>query len=137
MRISDWSSDVCSSDLRTNLAAVEECEGENGGSDGFNICIRQHDRGVIAAKLQRQALERGRDRSHDRAPRVGGTRERDFGDIGMTHQMRARFIAAGQDIDDARRDRSEEHTSELKSLMRISYSVFFLTKKNKSTPTPQ
>src|SRR3546814_10345049 len=107
MRISDWSSDVCSSDLlrlritatrylrssgisddlfahrvieavvnieplddRTNLAAVEECEGENGGSDGFNICIRQHDRGVIAAKLQRQALERGRDRSHDQIGRA-------------------------------------------------------------------
>src|SRR3546814_20941425 len=89
MRISDWSSDVCSSDLRTNLAAVEECEGENGGSDGFTICIRQHDRGVIAAKLQRQALERGRDRSHDRAPRVGGTRYRDFGSIGWTEERKS------------------------------------------------
>src|SRR3546814_6677946 len=29
-------------------------------------------------------------------------------------------------------DRSEEHTSELQSLMRISYAVFFLQKKNKS-----
>src|SRR3546814_10797325 len=29
------------------------------------------------------------------------------------------------------RDRSEEHTSELQSLMRISYAVFCLTKKNK------
>src|SRR3546814_3196477 len=30
--------------------------------------------------------------------------------------------------------RSEEHTSELQSLMRISYAVFCLKKKNKSTP---
>src|SRR3546814_6062131 len=30
-------------------------------------------------------------------------------------------------------DRSEEHTSELQSLMRISYAVFFLKKKNKKT----
>src|SRR3546814_9135092 len=32
--------------------------------------------------------------------------------------------------------RSEEHTSELQSLMRISYAVFCLTKKNKSNNTP-
>src|SRR3546814_7767632 len=30
-------------------------------------------------------------------------------------------------------DRSEEHTSELQSLMRISYAVFCLKKKNKTT----
>src|SRR3546814_2501593 len=33
------------------------------------------------------------------------------------------------------RDRSEEHTSELQSLMRISYAVFCLKKKKKSTHT--
>src|SRR3546814_7011460 len=32
--------------------------------------------------------------------------------------------------------RSDEHTSELQSLMRISYAVFCLNKKNKTTPTP-
>src|SRR3546814_1928063 len=32
-------------------------------------------------------------------------------------------------------DRSEEHTSELQSLMRISYAVFCLKKKNKPTDT--
>src|SRR3546814_3779518 len=37
--------------------------------------------------------------------------------------------------DEARNDidRSEEHTSELQSLMRISYAVFYLKKKNKNT----
>src|SRR3546814_10679318 len=35
-----------------------------------------------------------------------------------------------QRILDLVRDRSEEHTSELQSLMRISYAVFCLTKKN-------
>src|SRR3546814_6713312 len=37
----------------------------------------------------------------------------------------------------ALRDRSEEHTSELQSLMRISYAVFCLTKKIQQTATPQ
>src|SRR3546814_10595676 len=39
-------------------------------------------------------------------------------------------------IDDADHDRSEEHTSELQSLMRISYAVFCLKKKKQqTTPT--
>src|SRR3546814_4208643 len=36
---------------------------------------------------------------------------------------------------DPRQARSEEHTSELQSLMRISYAVFCLKKKNPTTPT--
>src|SRR3546814_1730296 len=38
---------------------------------------------------------------------------------------------------DRQRDRSEEHTSELQSLMRISYAVFCLKKKTTSTHTEQ
>src|SRR3546814_7570122 len=40
------------------------------------------------------------------------------------------FIADDEDIDGA--SRSEEHTSKLQSLMRISYAVFCLKKKNKT-----
>src|SRR3546814_8781809 len=40
-----------------------------------------------------------------------------------------RWLSVGYSL-----DRSEEHTSELQSLMRISYAVFCLTKKNKNTP---
>src|SRR3546814_6806513 len=43
---------------------------------------------------------------------------------------RARLLASALDAD---ANRSEEHTSELQSLMRISYAVFCL-KKNKNTP---
>src|SRR3546814_8213016 len=39
--------------------------------------------------------------------------------------------AAGKNVDAAATGRSEEHTSELQSLMRISYAVFCLKKKNK------
>src|SRR3546814_7010433 len=39
------------------------------------------------------------------------------------------------DIDQPARDRSEEHTSELQSLMRISYAVFCLKKNKTSTHT--
>src|SRR3546814_5275979 len=48
----------------------------------------------------------------------------------------ARVIAKAGGRDDAGRfERSEEHTSELQSLMRISYAVFCLKKKKKTTTT--
>src|SRR3546814_10823151 len=41
-----------------------------------------------------------------------------------------RGFCAGQDLSEREMSRSEEHTSELQSLMRISYAVFCLKKKN-------
>src|SRR3546814_10309449 len=43
--------------------------------------------------------------------------------------QRARVFVAGRFGEGAREQRSEEHTSELQSLMRISYAVFCLKKK--------
>src|SRR3546814_10489225 len=48
-----------------------------------------------------------------------------------THFRHARMI--GCNDDEERSNRSEEHTSELQSLMRISYAVFCLKKKNTNT----
>src|SRR3546814_6853825 len=48
--------------------------------------------------------------------------------IGVAHVGAAKGDVGGEDI------RSEEHTSELQSLMRISYAVFCLKKKRTSTP---
>src|SRR3546814_7932917 len=81
MRISDWSSDVCSSDLLGNQAVEVEAV----------VCI---------AEL--------------RPPFAAGQRQREI---------------APQPIARERQLRSEEHTSELQSLMRISYAVFCLKKK--------
>src|SRR3546814_9709331 len=43
-----------------------------------------------------------------------------------------RHVEDAEVVDVVAQDRSEEHTSELQSLMRISYAVFCLKKKNKS-----
>src|SRR3546814_8757015 len=104
MRISDWSSDVCSSDLcglddrgrhLPVLAAVRQ--------PGDTIAVRQaeieHDRVI--------------DRAAQRAVRVRQAR----GDV-------AGKAPALEPRDREIRKRSEEHTSELQSLMRISYAVF-------------
>src|SRR3546814_7641967 len=54
---------------------------------------------------------------------------------GQCAQARDRGFGEGRELADARLggQRSEEHTSELQSLMRISYAVFCLKKKNKRT----
>src|SRR3546814_4653074 len=66
---------------------------------------------------------RGPGRAHV-AP--AGRRGRDLDD-GRVHALR-------RDAEPASGDRSEEHTSELQSLMRISYAVFCLKTKNITTP---
>src|SRR3546814_7316170 len=97
MRISDWSSDVCSSDLR-----------------------HLHQAGAVDAAMPTPAP-----------------------DIGLAQiTLRHRDPVAFQRVD--RRSmalvhiaRSEEHTSELQSLMRISYAVFCLQKRPQTNhPTP-
>src|SRR3546814_6072823 len=57
-------------------------------------------------------------------------------DATLTHVDRSKADDALRDarLAKARFDRSEEHTSELQSLMRISYAVFCLKKKKKQTP---
>src|SRR3546814_3477624 len=103
MRISDWSSDVCSSDLNTilQLEAVEQRDRLARGA-------------LRAVELAEACLEQ----IEKREPEVGAWSYLD-GDHVM-QQAKA--------LDD---HRSEEHTSELQSLMRISYAVFCLKKKNK------
>src|SRR3546814_4342065 len=103
MRISDWSSDVCSSDLRLvapGLHVVEALQRRR--------CGHQHRRN--AAEL----------RAHHR--HVAGM-------VGDAVLLLEGALVLLVDDDDAR---SEEHTSELQSLMRISYAVFCLTKKTKN-----
>src|SRR3546814_3677824 len=104
MRISDWSSDVCSSDLT--------------GPDQ-RPC---HWQGAPDRAWHRHSPER-RPRWPSALPlRCGPDREREW--IESYPGSRKRL---------AHHLRSEEHTSELQSLMRISYAVFCLKKKTSQT----
>src|SRR3546814_16768917 len=53
------------------------------------------------------------------------------GDLPVPEVPECRSHPRPRDAFDRRSDRSEEHTSELQSLMRISYAVFCLKKKKK------
>src|SRR3546814_3633622 len=112
MRISDWSSDVCSSDLRSNQIQAQFQPVGFFGIDGEADALRarqlrqlQHARGefgtyaralgVLVARVQRGQL----DRNAGRCEQIG------------------------------ERAADRKSTSELQSLMRISYAVFCLKKK--------
>src|SRR3546814_1674523 len=114
MRISDWSSDVCSSDLlllvrRNTDARIPDGEsqtifrGTADVQDDFTIVREFHCVGeeILQYLFQPQRV------CFDAVRRIRG----------YVHPKRQVL-------------RSEEHTSELQSLMRISYAVFCLTKKH-------
>src|SRR3546814_10846755 len=125
MRISDWSSDVCSSDLIQNGAVNPACklkpeihkeQGELHHAD------RHHGLELVGTDDEYQ-----RDTDHE-----SHLKER------QRHGQRlAHDIHRGKKTDRTNRDakRSEEHKSELQSLMRISYAVFCLKKKNTQNNT--
>src|SRR3546814_7276849 len=114
MRISDWSSDVCSSDL-----------------DYWNIKIEQR----IAFFSSQQLINI--DNGDDPTPMPGApcslTRDPNRGNaVVEVHNCffnQGEVKTDGLDLTLRTNFRSEEHTSELQSLMRISYAVFCLKKK--------
>src|SRR3546814_2675738 len=117
MLIRYWISDVCSSDRRSapqllrrdRARAVYPLAEKGVAPDAVPQC--RHDRYVFA----RAGHSR---RTHQHRRRAGRR------DSEGPHRGRRRRAA------NRSRDRSEEHTSELQSLMRISYAVFCLKKKN-------
>src|SRR3546814_6563286 len=124
MRISDWSSDVCSSDL---------ARADRRRPAGSGAVQRRADLGVVL-RLRPRARRRPRiDGSDpDHADGHGG------GDPAAVHRLGgvgrpSNWVSPK--ITQPTTARSEEHTSELQSLMRISYAVFCLKKKKTNDTT--
>src|SRR3546814_9219971 len=165
MRISDWSSDVCSSDLRIDdrrrlggfiierAGADRIARGivaKGGGGRLARIVIglaeremkvqpvvvaraiggvraaqrRLHRRAFVGAETDR--LQIGEAPPQFAEPRIGGKRVAIGGDALLLPPHRLQHMAIAHPQLGVR---SEEHTSELQSLMRISYAVFCLKKK--------
>src|SRR3546814_1698724 len=116
MRISDWSSDVCSSDLRVFIARCEQ----KMLPEGFGIGLSG-----IAVKIR---LEQGSDapQTARTSPQVGLPEGFRYGG-NLVQRYRSPICNVSRGESGFRR--SEENTSELQSLMRISYAVLCLKKK--------
>src|SRR3546814_9160138 len=113
--ISDWSSDVCASDL----ASWDRYEGET-----FQTIVREwrkSSKSFMGRQLQQLFLAS-----------VDGASARPLWNVPLdpSRRMTLRWAPNGHDVLIGPTYRSEEHTSELQSLMRISYAVFCLKKKN-------
>src|SRR3546814_5931524 len=129
MRISDWSSDVCSSDLIGNVGS----NAEDAESD------RVHIAGLVVREVPR--LHSNFRSTQDFREYLKANKTVAIADIDtrrLTRILRDKgsqngCIVAGSRISEkkALEARSEEHTSELQSLMRNPYAVFCLKKKKK------
>src|SRR3546814_2228809 len=116
MRISDWSSDVCSSDLAQDDAVKSD------GTPYTATDLREIQDWIIKPQLRNVS---------------GVTEINSIGGYNKEYQVAplpARLSSYGLTMQDVvmalqRNNRTEEHTSELQSLMRISYAVFCLKKK--------
>src|SRR3546814_3163782 len=111
MRISDWSSDVCSSDLllgREQFLGAAEVDRDEAADAAFDH--RDAEQAVHPCHGHRIVGD-------DQVARVGFARHA-VEEVAETLDVRVV-------------ERSEEHTSELQSLMRISYAVFCLKKKTR------
>src|SRR3546814_2949261 len=127
MRISDWSSDVCSSDLWWRRCPVVPRQ----------ACVPPQDRLASARRALRRAVTRRvvaahRGRSAARTSRGGASRKqliaqtfrhRCSRESGSPESLRTALVVLGSRF---RGHRSDEHTPELQSLTRISYAVFCL-----------
>src|SRR3546814_6116820 len=113
MRISDWSSDVCSSDVEPQCLRIGEAK--------------------RAMEMTEVLADRERRRGEQPGPRIGFAHALEI--VGNFDRRCVEAAAAYQRFDPAHflaivvlHFRSEEHTSELQSLMRISYAVLCLKK---------
>src|SRR3546814_4463551 len=114
MRISDWSSDVCSSDLLNGRAVWSDDH-----IVGVQVSV---DYAAAIAARGRAGEEHPTDRGKGGCTDHASCLQRSGTEIACSAIMQPVFGLG----------RSEEHTSELQSLMRISYAVFCLKKKKKT-----
>src|SRR3546814_7150734 len=115
MRISDWSSDVCSSDLFdvrfiTKLVICDRVFQDR-------VVTRCHNGETVEKKMFASQIAYVIDWVFERTLGYGQAK------------VQVAFLHPLKRVDGQIDDRSEEHTSELQSLMRISYAVFCLKKK--------
>src|SRR3546814_10533916 len=103
-------------DTRFPYTTLFRSRGNRGGESGAAVGRLGQDEQPRRSRHHRQALRGERGGRADRTDR-------------------ARHLLPASRRDRSFRNRSEEHTSELQSLMRISYAVFCLKKKKKSPPS--
>src|SRR3546814_6163063 len=140
MRISDWSSDVCSSDLSENLASTSTLNLRGLGPDATLTLINGHRiaydgafQGVDISAIPLAALDRLEIVADGASALYGSDAVGGVANIILLRDFDGIWSSAR--ISGTTEGRSEEHTSELQSLMRTSYAVFCLKNKRQNNTT--
>src|SRR3546814_7600994 len=127
MRISDWSSDVCSSDLLGAWSGARLVF-TSGATEALALALsRTRADHVLVGATEHDAVLR----AAPDAPRIAVDRS----GLADLEALRRELGGSGPAL--VAVQRSEEHTSELQSLMRISYAVFCLKKKRHNSDNQQ
>src|SRR3546814_3766622 len=113
MRISDWSSDVCSSDLGA-IGFEFIADDAVAGGDIFVVGVDQMEQHAAALDMAQKAVAD--------AGAVGRALDQ-AGNVGDDEFMP--LVADDAELGAQGSERSEENTSELQELMRNSYAVFY------------
>src|SRR3546814_2249525 len=116
MRISDWSSDVCSSDLCPRPICREACAEVPQRFFVLSTASRVDSRKVSTRRVNLPWMKGGASKRY-----ISGTGT--SRSLPRTSKLSRVLSPSSSSL---KRPRSEEHTSELQSLMRISYAVFCL-----------
>src|SRR3546814_4942354 len=136
MRISDWSSDVCSSDLvgQAHESAIKESETDAMKralmtfGNQFGLALYDKTRANVCAPDPEPVTDEQLMRLQNTADDVGADLQafcKFMGTTSLKTIPQSRFDEAMDALHRKKKAaRSEEHTSELQSLMRISYAVF-------------
>src|SRR3546814_7199667 len=126
MRISDWSSDVCSSDLDSRQSAffqpIEQAADFRAQDRRVGECGKQALDRIEHDALRAHLLDRHFQANEQRLQII-------IADLSQFGRIDRDMLDIDLVVGDELVERSEEHTSELQSLMRISYAVFCLKKK--------
>src|SRR3546814_1697984 len=133
MRISDWSSDVCSSDLQADTASWFSGSADYEMDDSYKADYEEG-RAAYDAEDYEDAVNRYGALAEAGVPEAAyelGKAYRYGNGVPKDTERAAQWLIAAVSRSHSRwpHARSEEHTSELQSLMRISYAVFCLKKK--------
>src|SRR3546814_7265661 len=130
MRISDWSSDVCSSDLCSGRSR-RSCRGTRGVRPGARAPGRRAAARPPSPRYAPAAAPRPREQDRAGGRRSGIPPPHPPGSAAPRRRSRSPRRRPACEVIEI--DRSAEHTSELPSLMRISYAVFRLKNTKKKT----
>lgn len=105
-------------DVHADLSAVHEAEEADLGHDGVNIDVVTYDGCVVAAQLERHALQGSSACCHNSLARLDRAGEGDLGDVRVSSELGSQRLVAAKGLEDSRRKDLGADLSDLEGCVR-------------------